>query len=167
MNNLAKAGVMAWLAVSGVAMAATVDEPIPGKTVDSLLAFARSRNPELASMRFEAEAATERIEPAGALPDPKLRTELMDITKSGEQNPTILPGRVESTKYTLMQSLPRAMLHETQTKIVTGWTYAIASRPVGVAIEVSGMPSIFSNERGSVFRKISSEPSSTWLDIHT
>ncbi|MFZ3286453.1 MAG: TolC family protein, partial [Telluria sp.] len=81
-------------------------EAAPGSSVDSLLVLAREKNPEYAAMRHEAEAAGERIGPAGALPDPKLRVELEDITKMGEQNPTILPGRVGSTRYTLMQDLP-------------------------------------------------------------
>ena len=86
--------------------AAPAAESIPGTTVESLLALALERNPELASMRLEAEASAERVQPAGALPDPKLRVELMDITKSGEQNATISPSRVESTKYTFMQDVP-------------------------------------------------------------
>jgi outer membrane protein TolC len=57
-------------------------------------------------MRFEAQAATERVTSAGALPDPKFRTELMDITKMGEQSPTLWPADVGSTRYTLMQDLP-------------------------------------------------------------
>ncbi len=77
-----------------------------GKTVESLLDYARSNNPEYASMRYEADAAGERITPAGALPDPKFRIELMDITKMGEQSPTLNPSRVGSTKYTVTQELP-------------------------------------------------------------
>jgi outer membrane protein TolC len=77
-----------------------------GRTVDSLLDYARNNNPEYASMRYEADAAGERITPAGALPDPRLKIELMDITKMGEQNPTLDPSRVGSTKYTLSQELP-------------------------------------------------------------
>jgi outer membrane protein TolC len=77
-----------------------------GSTVDSLLDYARNNNPEYASMRHEADAAGERITPAGALPDPRLRVELMDLTKMGEQNPSFLPGRVGSTKYTVIQELP-------------------------------------------------------------
>jgi len=78
-----------------------------GKTVESLLAYAKERNPEYAAMRLEAEAARERIYPAGALPDPVLRTELQNITNYGsEAGPNLLPGRVGGTKYTLMQSLP-------------------------------------------------------------
>ena len=81
-------------------------EAVIGRTVDSLLEFARNNNPEYASMRHEADAAGERVTPAGALPDPKLRVELMDITKMGEQNATLSPSRVGSTKYTVLQELP-------------------------------------------------------------
>jgi len=44
--------------------------------------------------------------PAGALPDPRLRVELMDITRQGAQNPTLWPSDVGQTKYTLLQTLP-------------------------------------------------------------
>ncbi|MDP2135530.1 MAG: TolC family protein, partial [Sulfuritalea sp.] len=54
-------------------------EQLIGGEVGSLLEFARDRHPEFAALRAEAEAATARIEPAGALPDPTLRTELRDI----------------------------------------------------------------------------------------
>lgn len=54
-----------------------------GASVDSLLNYAKTRNPEYAAMRAEAEASGERITPAGALPDPKLRVELRDITRMG------------------------------------------------------------------------------------
>jgi outer membrane protein, heavy metal efflux system len=85
---------------------ALANEAEPGSSVESLLALARERNPEYASMRHEAQAAGERVAPAGALPDPKLRVELEDITKMGEQRPTLLPNRVGGTRYTLMQDLP-------------------------------------------------------------
>ena len=77
-----------------------------GSTVEGLLQVARANNPEVTGMRFEAEAAAQRAGPAGALPDPKFRVELRDITRLGEQSPTILPGRVGSTRYLLMQDLP-------------------------------------------------------------
>ena len=77
-----------------------------GRSVDSLLDYAKGNNPEYASMRYEAAAADERVTPAGALPDPKFRMELQDITKMGEQNATLNPSRVGSTKYTLLQDLP-------------------------------------------------------------
>jgi len=87
-------------------LAASAQSALPGADVDGLLTIARESNREYVGMRLEAEAAAERIEPAGALPDPKLRTELMDITKGGEQNPALSPSRVGSTRYTLMQEVP-------------------------------------------------------------
>ena len=90
----------------GAATPVMSQEVAIGRTVDSLLDYAKNNNPEYASMRYEADAAGERITPAGALPDPKLRIELQDITKMGEQNATLNPSRVGSTKYTLMQDLP-------------------------------------------------------------
>jgi len=80
--------------------------PPIGANVESLLAVARENNPEYAGMRYEAEAAAERVVPAGALPDPRLRTELRDITRMGEQNPSLAPSRVGSTRYLLMQDVP-------------------------------------------------------------
>ena len=81
-------------------------EGLPGASVDSLLAYARERNPEYAAMRLEADAAGERVTPAGALPDPKFSIELRDITRFGEQNPTLSPSRVGSTYYLLRQDIP-------------------------------------------------------------
>lgn len=87
-------------------MAAQAQEALLGARVDSLLEYARTHNPEYATMRLEAEAAGERVTPIGALPDPKLRVELRDITRFGEQNPTLSPSRVGSTRYLLMQDIP-------------------------------------------------------------
>ena len=78
----------------------------PGATLDSLLAVARQNNPEFSAMRHEAQAATERVAPAGALMDPKLKVELEDITRMGEQGATLLPWQVGGTSYTLTQELP-------------------------------------------------------------
>ena len=93
------------LAVAVVAPVSAQEERL-GRTVESLLDYARSNNPEYATMRHEADAAAERVMPAGALPDPKFRIELMDITKMGEQNATLSPSRVGSTKYTITQEIP-------------------------------------------------------------
>ncbi len=82
-------------------------ETNPGANLASLLDYARGHNPEYAAMRFDAEAAQERVLPAGALPDPLFRIELMDITNSGQEaSASLLPGRVGSTKYTVIQPLP-------------------------------------------------------------
>ena len=96
----------AGLAMGAAAMAQTPMESVPGGTVDSLLALARERNPEFSAMRHEARAANERVLPAGALMDPRLKVELLDITKGGEQGATVLPSDVGATEYTLTQDLP-------------------------------------------------------------
>jgi len=83
------------------------DSAVIGANVQELLQWADTHNPELAAMRYEIDAANERILPAGALPDPVLRTELQDFAGPGAPdgfNP--LPGKGSGTKYTLMQSFP-------------------------------------------------------------
>ncbi|HUW50603.1 MAG TPA: TolC family protein [Sulfuricella sp.] len=81
--------------------------PLPGANLESLLELARKQNPELAARRHEEDAASERVYPAGALPDPTLRTELQDITNQGiDASPNVLPGRIGNTKYTLIQPIP-------------------------------------------------------------
>lgn len=78
-----------------------------GANVQELLNWADTHNPELAAMRYETDAASERIIPAGALPDPLLRVEFMDF--AGRDAPdgfNPFPGRGSGTKYTLMQSIP-------------------------------------------------------------
>jgi outer membrane protein, heavy metal efflux system len=98
-----------WLfaaAFGACCLAAHAQEPLPGADVQTLLAIARERNPEYAGMRSEAQAAKERVTPAGAFPDPRFRLELMDITRGGAQNPTLSPSNVGGTKYLLTQELP-------------------------------------------------------------
>jgi len=79
----------------------------PGASVEELLALARSGNPELAAMQFDAAAAGERALPAGALPDPVLRIEPRNVNNyDSDASPNLLPARVGSTKYTLIQPVP-------------------------------------------------------------
>jgi outer membrane protein TolC len=90
-----------WLTPAGAA-----DDPSLGSNLAGLLDYAREHNPELAATRFEAEAAQQRAEPAGALPDPVLRTEMFDITNQGTTGPRLSPSQVGYTRYLLMQSFP-------------------------------------------------------------
>lgn len=106
MKHHLSATALATLLVMGLAAPAWAEVPVPGAHIGSLLALAKERNPEYAGMRHEAQAALERVAPAGALMDPKFRVELMDITKMGSQSPTLWPGDVGSTQYTLMQDIP-------------------------------------------------------------
>ena len=88
-----------WLTSAGA------DEPL-GSNLTGLLDYAREHNPELAAMRYEATAAQQRTEYADALPDPVLRTELMDITNQGTTGPRVLPSQTGFTRYLLMQTVP-------------------------------------------------------------
>lgn len=99
-------GIALTAALLVLSASALGQERTPGASVDSLLEYAKEHNPEYAAMRHEADAAGQRVYPAGALPDPKFRTELRDITKFGEQSPALSPSRVGSTRYLLMQDLP-------------------------------------------------------------
>lgn len=82
-------------------------EQVLGTNLSGLLEYARTHNPEFAAVGYEADAAAQRVQPAAALPDPVLRTELMDITNQGTNKASsLLPSQVGSTRYTLMQSVP-------------------------------------------------------------
>ncbi len=101
-----QATALAAMLVMMAAGSAQPQEALPGATVESLLTLAKVNNPDYLSMRHEAQAASARVEMAGAWMDPKFRIEWMDITKSDTQNVTLWPDGVGSTKYTLMQDLP-------------------------------------------------------------
>ena len=113
-----RAGLAAAILMLGSAASALADEP-PGATVQSLLQLAQERNPEFSAMQHEARAASERVLPAGALMDPRLKMELQDVTKAGEQAPALLPSDVASTAYTLTQELPWAGKRELRSAIAT------------------------------------------------
>jgi outer membrane protein, heavy metal efflux system len=94
------------LLMAAPVLAAAQAAPL-GADLPSLLAYARQHNPELAAMQHEAQAASQRVQPAGALPDPVLRVELENINNYGNGGSfNVLPNKVGETKYTLMQQLP-------------------------------------------------------------
>ncbi|MCM2345804.1 MAG: TolC family protein [Acidovorax soli] len=134
-NRLSLGVVLVSLALSPMAYA---QEAKLGSSVEGLLQAARERNPEIASMRFDADAAAERVVPAGALPDPKFRTELRDITRMGAQNPTLLPGRVGSTRYLLMQDLPWMGKRGLKREVAQSQAEAARSRAAGAWVELAG-----------------------------
>ena len=106
MKYVLEATVAAVILTLSASNGALADEALPGASLESLLVLAKDRNPEYAAMRHEVTAATERVTPAGALMSPRFLIELEDITKAGEQRPTLLPSDVGSTRYTLSQDLP-------------------------------------------------------------
>jgi len=105
LKRCALIAVAAWGSVLGPVTGRADDRPL-GTNVEGLLEYARD-NPEYASMRFEAEAAAERVYPAGAFADPMFKMELQNITNAGtDASPSLNPSKVGSTKYTLWQPIP-------------------------------------------------------------
>ena len=115
--------------------ASAADEPLLGSNLTGLLDYAREHNPEFAATRYEADAAQQRVQPASALPDPVLRTELLDVTNQGTNKGTsLLPSQVGGTRYTLMQSVPwfgrrdlqrevaEAQVAQTDGQVTATWT---------------------------------------------
>ena len=108
-----------------------------GSSVESLLAYAQQHNAEIAAMRHEAQAAQERIVPAGALPDPRFRATLQDITQMGTQNPSILPGRVGKAGYLFMQDVPWFGKRELRSEIARQDAQGAQARTAGTWAELS------------------------------
>ena len=106
-NVCVRSAMVVTLASASLAGPAQSQENALGGTVQSLLDFARAQSPELAAMRQEADAAVQRMGSAGALADPVLRVELMNINNYGSDAPaSLLPSKVGETEYRLMQPLP-------------------------------------------------------------
>ena len=89
-----------------LALPVAAEEEELGGTVAGLLEYAARQNPEYAAMQAEAAALQERITPAGALPDPMLRSEFMDLTRFGGRSDMESLSRYGSTRITLMQDVP-------------------------------------------------------------
>lgn len=117
---------------------AAAQEGALGASLAGLLDYGQRANPDYAAMRAEAEAASERIVAAGALADPRLRAELMDITRQGEQGPLLLPGQVGSTRYLLMQDLPWSGKRELKRDVATQEAEAALGRARGAWAEIAG-----------------------------
>ena len=92
----------------GLPAPVSAQSPLPGRNVESLLEIARERNPEFASMRFEAAAAREKPESAGAFPDPTFRdgAAWTSPTRAWRRARACNPSKIGGTKYTVMQMLP-------------------------------------------------------------
>lgn len=110
-----------------------------GSNLAGLLSYAREHNPQLAATRYEAQAAAERIQPAGALPDPVLRTELMDITNQGTNKPaSILPSGVGNTRYLLMQAVPWYGRRDLQREVARAQALQAEGQTAATWAELSG-----------------------------
>ncbi len=122
------------LLLAAVASAAWAQaEPPLGAELDALLAYARNKHPALADAQAQVEAAQQRAAYAGALPDPRLRLEWMDITRGGEHGPNLLPGQVGSLRYSLMQELPWPGKRALQRAVATAEAEAVHAQARDVA----------------------------------
>jgi len=128
--------ILALATASGAPVLA--QEAALGANVDTLINYAKTRNPEYAAMQAEAEASGERVTPAGALPDPKFRIELRDITRFGEQNATLSPSRVGSTRYLLMQDIPWFGKRDLKREIAELEADGAKGRALGTWADVAG-----------------------------
>jgi cobalt-zinc-cadmium efflux system outer membrane protein len=137
-NNFVRV-VMLGLAVLVLPVLGSANDLPLGANVEGLLEYARA-NPEYAAMRYEADAAAQRVYPAGAFPDPLFRMELQNITNAGsDASPSLLPNKVGSTKYTVLQPIPfwgkrdlkrdvaEADAEQAQGRLATTWSELAAS----------------------------------------
>jgi outer membrane protein TolC len=92
------------LALSALPVAsAQAEGPEVGRSLRSVIAYLEVNNPELRAMMLEADAARQRVGPAGALPDPMATMELRDVPIS---DPTLSPANAGNTRYALRQTFP-------------------------------------------------------------
>lgn len=89
-------------------------------------------------MRLEADAAAQRVLPAGALPDPMLRIELENINNYGnDASFSLLPSRVGETKYTLIQPLPAWGKRELRREVAAADARQVGARATALWSELA------------------------------
>jgi cobalt-zinc-cadmium efflux system outer membrane protein len=130
--------MLATLVVGGTLAPPSARAAELGEDVQGLLEHARAQNPELALMRAEAQAAEQRVQPAGALPDPILRVELMNVNNYGnDAGFSLLPSKVGETQYTLMQMLPAWGKRDLRREVATADVRQAQARTTGAWTELA------------------------------
>jgi len=82
-------GIVCWIALGAttallwLSPAAAGDQPLPGATVESVVAVARRLNPTVAAAALDFDAAVHKIGTAGVLADPTLILEAWDVNRLG------------------------------------------------------------------------------------
>ncbi len=134
------------LLVATLSPASAEDMPLdaaPGATLRELLDWVDARNPDLAAMRFEVEAAKARVQPAGAFADPMFRIELQGIDKD---DPSLDPSRVGATKYTLSQGFPFWGKRDLRRDVARAEVDAADGRQRATRVEIhSAVKTVFTN----------------------
>ena len=88
-------------AIAALCTATAVFADTGAPSYESLLVRLGSAHPDYQAIQGEASAALAAIEAAGAMPDPSVRVELMDI-----DDYNLRPDRVGTTKYSFEQMFP-------------------------------------------------------------
>jgi len=88
-------------AIAALCTATAVFADTGAPSYESLLARLGSAHPDYQAMQGEASAALSAIEAAGAMPDPSVRVELMEI-----DDYNLRPDQVGTTKYSFEQMFP-------------------------------------------------------------
>jgi outer membrane protein, heavy metal efflux system len=104
-----------------------------GANLPTLLNALAQQNAELAAQRQETQAAQQSAAAAGVLPDPSVRIEWQDISKS---SPTLLPNRVGAVKYSVLQALPAWGKRDLQKQLAQGNAHLVQQRAVQTMTEL-------------------------------
>jgi hypothetical protein len=77
------AAIGATTAVLWLSPAKAADQPLPGATVESVIAIAKRLNPTVAAASLDFDAAVHKIGTAGVLADPTFILEAWDVNRFG------------------------------------------------------------------------------------
>ena len=106
-------------------------EPIPGATVQDLLQWLEQGSAELAAARSDTASAMQRAESAGALPDPSVRIEWMDINRTN-----VLPAQAGEMRYNVLQPLPGWGKRDAQKQVAVAKTFVAKEQQRTVSAEL-------------------------------
>ena len=116
--------------------AAAEDAPLGGD-LTALVDYATARHPELAGRHFEAEAAQARVEPAGALPDPRFQLELMDATNTlSGRGASLVPGEVGTTRYRVIQAIPFPGKRDLRSAVASAQAGQVEAQQLATRVEL-------------------------------
>jgi outer membrane protein TolC len=92
------------LSLSITNVAASESVKLPGADLAELWQYLEQNSAELNAARLESNAEAERADASGALPDPSLRIEWLDINQAN--GVTLNPAQVAGVKYSVLQPIP-------------------------------------------------------------
>ena len=106
-------------------------EPVPGATVKDLLVWLEQGSAEISAARSDTASAMQRAEEAGALPDPSVRIEWMDINRTN-----VLPAQAGEMRYNVLQPLPGWGKRDAQKQVANAKTQVAMEQQRVVSAEL-------------------------------